>query len=143
MPPPHAGNRNNHRLLHRSVTVPRRSRAAGTASAGRSSRRHRRRPPAAWRRLWRPGAGTIRRASVTRRRWLALPGMDAMAQVMSLEDGELTYDQLVAARGELSAVDLVARLQDGRGVVRANALLGLAAIGHTDPEVHLFLRDAD
>ncbi len=66
-----------------------------------------------------------------------------MSQRLSFEDSELTYPQLVAAKGELAAADLIARLRDGRGVVRANALLGLAAIGHTGREVVLFLRDAD
>lgn len=66
-----------------------------------------------------------------------------MSQPLPFEDAELTYAELVAARSQLSAVDLIAWLRDGRGVVRANALLGLAAIGHAGREVLLFLRDAD
>ena len=66
-----------------------------------------------------------------------------MSPPPSFEHAELTYAELVAARSELSAADLIARLQDGRGVVRVNALLGLAAIGHSGNEVLLFLRDAD
>lgn len=66
-----------------------------------------------------------------------------MSPPPSFEVAELTYAQLVAAKDELSATDLIARLRDGRGVVRVNALLGLAAIGHPGPEVVLFLRDAD
>ncbi len=66
-----------------------------------------------------------------------------MAQLLVFEDVELTPAQLGAAADQLAAGDLIARLQDGRGIVRANALRGLAAIGHAGPEVLLFLRDAD
>src|SRR5688572_16120630 len=62
---------------------------------------------------------------------------------LSLEDAELPYAELVAAKAQLSAPELIAKLRDGRGVVRANALLGLAAIGHSGDELLLFLRDAD
>ncbi len=61
----------------------------------------------------------------------------------SFEEAELTYPQVLAAKAELAGPELVTALGDGRGVVRANALLGLAAIGHTGREVSLFLRDAD
>ena len=62
---------------------------------------------------------------------------------LSLEETELSFAQLVAMKAELSATELIARLRDGRGVVRANAVLGLAAIGHTGAELVLHLRDAD
>jgi HEAT repeat protein len=62
---------------------------------------------------------------------------------LSLEETELPFAQLAAAKAELSAPDLIARLRDGRGVVRANALLGLAAIEHAGGELIPFLRDTD
>lgn len=61
----------------------------------------------------------------------------------SFEEAELAYPDIVAAKAQLAAPDLIAALEDGRGVVRANALLGLAAIGHPGRELSLYLRDAD
>ena len=62
---------------------------------------------------------------------------------LSLDETELTFAQLVAVKAELSATDLIGRLRDGRGLVRVNAVLGLAALGHTGAELILHLRDAD
>jgi HEAT repeat protein len=62
---------------------------------------------------------------------------------VSVEDRLLEYKELVAAKAELAADDLVMKLRDGRAIVRANAALGLAALGHTGPELVPFLRDGD
>ena len=60
-----------------------------------------------------------------------------------LDDRLLPYAELEAAKGQLAADDLIQRLRDGRAVVRANAALGLAAIGHAGGELVPFLRDTD
>ena len=60
---------------------------------------------------------------------------------MSIDDRPLSYAELDAARPTLT--ELLAGLRDGRGFVRANALLGLAANGHTGPDLVVFLRDGD
>src|SRR5512133_1567525 len=65
------------------------------------------------------------------------------AQRVSLDDRLLAYSELVAAKGQLVADELIQRLRDGRAVVRANAALGLAALGHAGGELVPFLRDAD
>lgn len=62
---------------------------------------------------------------------------------LSLDDRELTHAELVAAKAQLVPADLQARLGDGRAVVRANAALGLAALGLAGREVVPFLRDGD
>lgn len=62
---------------------------------------------------------------------------------LPLEERPFTYAELVTARGELVAEDLVRRLGDGRAVVRANAALGLAALGRAGGELVPYLRDAD
>jgi len=62
---------------------------------------------------------------------------------VSLDDRLLLYSELVAAKGQLVADELIQRLRDGRAIVRANAALGLAALGHTGGELVPFLRDAD
>jgi HEAT repeat protein len=55
----------------------------------------------------------------------------------------LEYEELVAAKNGLVAAELILSLRDGREIVRANAALGLAAIGHATPELVPFLRDGD
>ena len=55
----------------------------------------------------------------------------------------LEYEELVAAKTSLVAADLILALRDGREIVRANAALGLAAIGHATGELIPFLRDGD
>ena len=57
------------------------------------------------------------------------------APAISLDDRPFTYAELVAAKGGLVADDLVRRLGDGRAVVRANAALGLAALGRAGGEL--------
>jgi hypothetical protein len=55
----------------------------------------------------------------------------------------VSYDELVKRKGELVAPDLVLALRDGRTVVRANAALGLAAVGYTGRDLLPFLRDSE
>lgn len=71
-----------------------------------------------------------------------VPAPTAVPRV-SLDDRLLLYSELVAAKGQLVADDLIQRLRDGRAIVRANAALGLAALGHAGSELVPFLRDAD
>ncbi|HMG55025.1 MAG TPA: HEAT repeat domain-containing protein [Kofleriaceae bacterium] len=46
-------------------------------------------------------------------------------------------------KGELVAQDLVLALRDGRAIIRANAALGLAALGYTGRDLLPFLRDSE
>jgi HEAT repeat protein len=55
----------------------------------------------------------------------------------------LSYAELLEHKGELVASDLVLALRDGRAVIRANAALGLAALGHTGRDLLPFLRDSE
>jgi hypothetical protein len=55
----------------------------------------------------------------------------------------VSYDELVKRKGELVAPDLVLALRDGRSVIRANAALGLAAVGYTGRDLLPFLRDSE
>jgi HEAT repeat protein len=66
-----------------------------------------------------------------------------VARKLPLDDQPLTFAELVASRGQLDPQDLVLRLRDGRPIVRANAALGLAALGHTGGDLVPFLRDGD
>lgn len=60
-----------------------------------------------------------------------------------IEGRPLEYEELVAAKDRLDKDDLVAKLLDGRGHVRANALLGLAALGHGGSDYTPLLRDGE
>jgi HEAT repeat protein len=55
----------------------------------------------------------------------------------------LSYAELVKRKGELVAQDLVLALRDGRAIIRANAALGLAALGYTGRDLLPFLRDSE
>ncbi|MFT3696390.1 MAG: HEAT repeat domain-containing protein [Kofleriaceae bacterium] len=55
----------------------------------------------------------------------------------------LNFDELAAAKSQLSSAELMRQLQDGRDVVRANAILGLAVLGQASPELVPFLRDGE
>src|SRR5215510_3182295 len=55
----------------------------------------------------------------------------------------LSYADQVKRKGELVAQDLVLALRDGRAIVRANAALGLAAVGFAGRDLLPFLRDSD
>src|SRR5262250_263084 len=54
-----------------------------------------------------------------------------------------SYAELVKRKGELVAQDLVLALRDGRATIRANAALGLAAVGYTGRDLLPFLRDSE
>jgi len=54
-----------------------------------------------------------------------------------------SYAELVKRKGELVAQDLVLALRDGRAIIRANAALGLAAVGYTGRDLVPFLRDSE
>src|ERR1041385_228209 len=54
-----------------------------------------------------------------------------------------SYAELVKRKGELVAQDLVLGLRDGRAIIRANAALGLAALGYTGRDLLPFLRDSE
>src|SRR5262245_33315482 len=62
---------------------------------------------------------------------------------VELSIAPLTYAELVKRKGELVAPDLVLALRDGRAIVRANASLGLAAVGYTGRDLLPFLRDSE
>src|SRR5262249_15476257 len=64
------------------------------------------------------------------------PGAESVAALQS-------YAELVKRKGELVAQDLVLALRDGRAIVRANAALGLAALGHTGRDLLPFVRDSE
>lgn len=55
----------------------------------------------------------------------------------------LSYAELVKRKAELIAQDLVLALRDGRAIVRANAALGLAALGYSGRDLLPFLRDSE
>ena len=58
------------------------------------------------------------------------------------DDRSFTYDEQVARKAALVADELVLGLRDGRAVIRANAALGLAALGLTGSDLVPFLRDS-
>jgi len=68
-------------------------------------------------------------------------------EVDGFESRLLAPEDLAAARGALAAEDLIAHLQDGRAVVRANAATALGVLGLTSREVvrplAVLLRDDD
>ena len=55
----------------------------------------------------------------------------------------LSVDELVAAKSTLDAGSLAMMLRDGRELVRANAALGLATLGHASGDLVSLLRDGD
>ncbi|HZJ64568.1 MAG TPA: HEAT repeat domain-containing protein, partial [Kofleriaceae bacterium] len=55
----------------------------------------------------------------------------------------LSYAELVKRKDELVAQEQVLALRDGRAIVRANAALGLAAVGYTGRDLLPFLRDSE
>jgi HEAT repeat protein len=60
-----------------------------------------------------------------------------------LDERVLKYADLAPFAAQLDAGELVEALRDGRGVVRGNAALGLAVLGHAAPELVLLLRDSE
>ena len=65
------------------------------------------------------------------------------AKPVALDERKLRYAELVAMKEALSASELMGMLRDGRGLVRANAALGLAALGQAPPELVHLLRDSE
>ena len=64
-------------------------------------------------------------------------------RTIALDERRLKYAELAAIREVLSAPDLIASLRDGRAMVRANAALGLAALGLAPPDLVTLLRDSE
>ncbi|HEY3806614.1 MAG TPA: HEAT repeat domain-containing protein [Kofleriaceae bacterium] len=71
------------------------------------------------------------------------PPAAAAPAVLDLEDKKLSFDELKRGASQLTPDALVALLIDGRAYVRANAALGLAAIGNVAPQLAPLLRDSE
>lgn len=71
------------------------------------------------------------------------PAKPAEVKSIALDERKLKYAELAGLRELLVPAELVAMLRDGRGVVRANAALGLAALGQAAPELVTLLRDSE
>jgi len=61
----------------------------------------------------------------------------------ALDDRPLRFADLAPFAAQLDGDALVEMLRDGRGVVRANAALGLAAVRQATPELVMLLRDSE
>src|ERR1051325_4537335 len=61
----------------------------------------------------------------------------------SLDERPLRFADLAPFAAQLDADELVASLRDGRGVVRANAALGLAAVNQPALDLVTLLRDSE
>jgi HEAT repeat protein len=59
------------------------------------------------------------------------------------DERRLGYDELVRHRGQLDRDELIELARDGRAMVRANAALALAVIGHPAPHLVTLLRDSE
>src|SRR5215470_10870400 len=60
-----------------------------------------------------------------------------------LDERPLRFVDLAPFAAQLDADELVASLRDGRGVVRANAALALAAVNHSSLDLVTLLRDSE
>jgi hypothetical protein len=67
----------------------------------------------------------------------------ADAKLPAFDEPRLTYAELAPFASQLDPAELVRMARDGRAIVRANAALGLAAIGHPVFETVAMLRDSD
>ena len=65
------------------------------------------------------------------------------ANPIALDARLMSLAELVAAKSGLDAEALMRMLRDGREIVRANAALGLAALGHASADLVALLRDGD
>jgi HEAT repeat protein len=65
------------------------------------------------------------------------------AQVPAFDERHLRYSELAPFGKQLDPAHLVELMRDGRAVVRANAVLGLAAVGHPVLDMVTLLRDSD
>jgi HEAT repeat protein len=68
---------------------------------------------------------------------------EAVRSMIDLEERKLSFDELKRGASQLQPDALVALLIDGRAHVRANAALGLAAIGNAAPQLAPLLRDSE
>ena len=76
-----------------------------------------------------PPAKAAAKADAAETKTAKAPGRPAAAaQPPSLEERPLRFTDLAPYAAQLDAAELVAHLRDGRGTVRANAALGLAAV---------------
>ena len=62
---------------------------------------------------------------------------------VAFDERRMKYAELAGLREVLVPAELIAMLRDGRGLVRANAALGLAALGQAAPELVTLLRDSE
>ena len=71
------------------------------------------------------------------------PTKPSEVKSIALDERKMKYAELAGLRELLVPGELIAMLRDGRGVVRANAALGLAALGQAPPELLTLLRDSE
>ncbi|HKE18731.1 MAG TPA: HEAT repeat domain-containing protein [Kofleriaceae bacterium] len=65
------------------------------------------------------------------------------AELPPFDERRLDYAELARLTALLDPGDLLSMVRDGRPLVRANAALGLAAVGHAAPDLVTLLRDSD
>src|SRR5690242_14519848 len=65
------------------------------------------------------------------------------ARPPALDERPLRFVDLAPYAAQLDADELIAMLRDGRGVVRANAALGLAAVNQPVLDLVMLLRDSE
>jgi HEAT repeat protein len=65
------------------------------------------------------------------------------AKPPALDERALRFNDLAPFAAQLEPDELIAMLRDGRGVVRANAALALAAVGHPSLDLVMLLRDSE
>ncbi len=71
------------------------------------------------------------------------PAPAAKPTSVALDERRMKYAELAAVKEILVPGELIAMLRDGRAIVRANAALGLAALGQAPPELVTLLRDSE
>jgi len=71
------------------------------------------------------------------------PSKPPVASLPALDERPLRFVDLAPFAAQLSADELIAMLRDGRGVVRANAALGLAAVNQPALDLVMLLRDSE
>jgi len=73
----------------------------------------------------------------------AKPPAKPAAQPPALDERPLRFVDLAPFAAQLDGDALIAALRDGRGVVRANAALGMAALGQATVDLVMLLRDSE
>src|SRR5881394_2667719 len=71
------------------------------------------------------------------------PAARQAAQPPPLDERPLRFVDLAPFAAQLDADALIASLRDGRGTVRANAALGLAAVNQPALDLVMLLRDSE